>query len=74
MFKFAKPKHSVESKRPLYLYIISRKHVHEKYTPLEPYFYIAQLGYAGVYLFFLFLHQNIDCGYLSELPRQGSSN
>ena len=31
--------------------------------PLEPHFYIAKLGYGGVYLFFLFLLQNIDCGY-----------
>ena len=33
---------------------------------IEPHFYIAKLGYAGVYmyLFFLFLLQNIDCGYL----------
>ena len=31
--------------------------------PLEPHFYIAKLGYVGVYLFFLFLLQNIDCGY-----------
>ena len=30
--------------------------------PLEPHFYVAKLGYAGVYLFFLFLLQNIDCG------------
>ena len=29
--------------------------------PLIPHFYIAKLGYAGVYLFFLFLLQNIDC-------------
>ena len=28
--------------------------------PLEPHFYIAKLGYAGVYLFFLFLLQNIN--------------
>ena len=46
--------------------------------PLEPHFYIAKLGYAGVYLFFLFLLQNIDCGYLLEPPRwrftQGGSN
>ena len=41
--------------------------------PLEPHFYIAKLGYAGVYLFFLFLLQNIDCGYSLEPPR-GSSN
>ena len=37
--------------------------------PLEPHFYIAKLGYAGVYLFFLFLLQNIDCGYsLERIP------
>ena len=27
---------------------------------------IAKLGYAGVYLFFLFSLQNIDCGYSLE--------
>ena len=37
--------------------------------PLETHFYIVKLGYAGVYLFFLFLLQNIDCGYLLEPPR-----
>ena len=37
--------------------------------PLEPQFYIAKLEYAGVYLFFLFLLQNIDCGYSLEPPR-----
>ena len=42
--------------------------------PLEPHFYIAKLGFAGVYLFFLFLLQNIDCGYSLELPHRGSSN
>ena len=36
----------------------SGKHVREMYT-----FYIEKLGYAGVNLFFLFLLQNIDCGY-----------
>ena len=36
--------------------------------PLEPHFYIAKLG---VYLFFLFLLQNIDCGYSLEPPRRG---
>ena len=44
-----------------------------EYT-LKPHFYIVKLGYAGVYLFFLFLVQNIDCGYSLEPPRQGSSN
>ena len=42
--------------------------------PLEPHFYITKLGYVGVYLFFLFLLQNIDCGYSLELPRRGGSN
>ena len=42
--------------------------------PLIPHFYIAKLGYAGVYLFFLFLLQNTDCGYSLEPPRRGGSN
>ena len=42
--------------------------------PLKPHFYIVKLGYAGVYLFFLFLLQNIDCGYLLEPARRGGSN
>ena len=37
--------------------------------PLEPHFYIAKLGYAGVFLFFLFLLQTIGCGYSLEPPR-----
>ena len=39
--------------------------------PLEPHFYIGKLGYVGVYLFFLFLLQNIDCGYSLEPPHRG---
>ena len=42
--------------------------------PLKPHFYIVKLGYAGVYLFFLFLLQNIDRGYSLEPPRRGGSN
>ena len=42
--------------------------------PLKPHFYIAKLGYAGVYPFFLFLLQNIDCGYSLKPPRRGGSN
>ena len=42
--------------------------------PLLPHFYIVKLEYTGVYLFFLFLLQNIDCGYSLEPPRWGSSN
>ena len=44
-----------------------------KCIPLEPHFYIAKLGCVGVYLFFLLLLQNIDCGY-SEQPRRDGSN
>ena len=44
-----------------------------KYPP-KPRFYIVKLGYARVYLFFLFLLQNKDCGYSLELPRRGGSN
>ena len=49
--------------------LIDRSHIrktcpcNEYMYPLEPYFYIAKLEYAGVYLFFLFLLQNIDCGF-----------
>ena len=42
--------------------------------PFEPHFYIVKLGYTGVYLFFLFLLQNKDCGYSLKPPRQGGSN
>ena len=42
--------------------------------PLEPHFYIAKLGYVGVYLFFLYLLRNIDCGYSLEPPWRGGSN
>ena len=57
-----------------YLIIISNINSHLirktcpcKVYPLEPHFYIAKLGYTGVYLFLL---QNIDCGYPLEPPRR----
>ena len=34
-----------------------------KVYPLEPHFYIGKTGVFRIYLFFLFLLQNIDCGY-----------
>ena len=40
---------------------------HENMSALT--FYIAKMGYAGLYLFFLFLLQNIDCG-----SRRGGTN
>ena len=45
-----------------------------KCISLKPHFYIEKLGYAGVYLFFLCLLQNIDSGYSLEPPRRGGSN
>ena len=39
-----------------------------KCVPPQTSHIIAKLGYAGVYLFFLFLLQNIDCGYSLEPP------
>ena len=54
--------------------VASRKHVRAIYTHLNPTFIQKKLGFAGVYLFFLFLHQYIDCGYSLEPPRRGGSN
>ena len=42
--------------------------------PLKPHFYIVKLGFTGVYIIFLFLRKNIDCGYSLEQPRRGGSN
>ena len=42
--------------------------------PLKPHFYTVNMGFAGVYLFFGFLLQNIDCGYSLEPSRRGGSN
>ena len=37
--------------------------------PLTPHFYIEKVGFTRVYIFFLFLLHNIDCGYSLEPPR-----
>ena len=37
--------------------------------PLKPHFNIVKLGFTGVYIIFLILLKNIDCGYLLEPPR-----
>ena len=42
--------------------------------PLIPHFYIVKLGFTGVYIFFLFLLQSIDCGYSLEPPHRGGSS
>ena len=43
------------------------------YTPLNQ-FHIVKLGYKEVFIFVLFLNQNIDCGYLLEPPQRAGSN
>ena len=45
-----------------------------KFDPLQPHFYIVKLGFTGVYIIFLILLNNIDCGYSLEPPRRGGSN
>ena len=48
-----------------------QKQIFDAYQVLSS---IVKLGYAGVYLFFIFLFQNIVCGYSLEPPRQDGSN
>ena len=50
----------------------SRKHAYIILTPFKPYFCIGKVGFTGVYIIFLFLLKNIDCGYSLE-PRGGSN-
>ena len=50
----------------------SRKHI--ILTFLNPLLYSKTGVHMGYTLFFFFLLKNIDCGYLLELPRRGSSN
>ena len=44
------------------------------FDPLKSHFYIVKLRFTGVYIFFLFLFKNIDCGSKLEPPRRGGSN
>ena len=57
----------------LYVVLISKTCPCNVY-PLKTHFYVAKMGFAGVYLVFLFLLQNINCGYSLEPPRRGDSN
>ena len=41
----------------------------DNFDPLKPHFYIVKQGFIGVYIIFLILLQNIDCGYPLEPPR-----
>ena len=65
---------SVQSRIGTCLLINIRKTCPCNVYPLKPHFYIAKLGYAGVYLFFLVLLQNIDCGHSLEPPRVPTIN
>ena len=55
-------------------YVSIRQTCPRNVYPFNPHFYKVKLGYAVVYLFFLFLIQNIYCGYSLEPPRRGGSN
>ena len=52
----------------------ARKHAYIVLTPLKPHFYTVKLRFKGVYIIFLILPKNIDCGYSLEAPRRGDSN
>ena len=38
---------------PIRIYAASRKHAYIILTPLNPYFYVAKLGFTGVYIIYL---------------------
>ena len=52
---------------PRKINIITKTYLYNFY-PLKPHFHIVKLGFTGVYIIFLFLLKNIDCGYSLE-PR-----
>ena len=43
------------------------------FYPLKPHFHVVKVGFTGVYIIFLFLLKNVDCGYSLEPPRRGGS-
>ena len=53
--------------------IITKTCLHN-FDPLKPHFYIVKLGLKGLVIIYLFLLKNMDCVYLLELPRGGSTN
>ena len=44
------------------------------FDPLKRHFYNVKLGFTGVFIIFLILLNNIDCGYSLELPCKDGSN
>ena len=59
---------------PLQMLLSITKTCLYNFDPLKHHFYIAKLGFPGVYFIFLYLLKNIDCGYSLEPPRRGGSN
>ena len=53
----------------LLLLVITKTCLHVyNFDTLIPHFYIVKLGFTGVYIIFLILLKNIDCGYSLEPP------
>ena len=44
------------------------------FDPFKPHLYIVKQGFTGIYIIFLILLKNIDCGYSLEPPHRGGSN
>ena len=61
------------SKRMHYSLLITKTRLYN-FDPHKPNFYTVKLGFTGVYIIFLFVLKNIDCGYSLEPPRRGGSN
>ena len=55
--------------RARFEYVIKKTYLYN-FDPLKTPFYIVKLGFKGVYIIFLFLLKNIDCGYSLEPPRE----
>ena len=47
--------------------IITKTYLYN-FDPLKSHLYIEKLGFTGIYIIFLFLLNNIDCGYSLEPP------
>ena len=53
---------------------IHSENMFAKCIPTIPHFYLLNMGLTRIYLFLLFLIQNIDCGYSLERPPRSGSN
>ena len=62
-----------DSTRSEILYTITKTYLYN-FDPLIPHFYIAKLGFTGVYIIFLISAQKHRLWYSLEPPRRGGSN